>query len=287
MALLINTNIGSLNAQRNLNKTTQTLGKTFERLSSGLRLNRAADDAAGLNISTRMTSQIRGFNQAMRNTNDAISLIQVTEGALEETEAALQRIRELSVQAANDTLITSDREDIWNEVAELVDEIDRIANDTEFNGQVLLGGTGTTDLSLKFQIGADAGKTIDMTVQVANASTIGVGAATVGSAGTINAMTTTAAQSHANAMMDYVDTAIGSVSDIRSYLGAMQNRLDSVIQDLGAVSQNTSNARSRIMDADIAAETATLTKASIMQQAGAAILAQANAQPQLALQLLG
>ncbi|MBF0622642.1 MAG: flagellin FliC [Magnetococcales bacterium] len=287
MALLINTNIGSLNAQRNLNKTTQTLGKTFERLSSGLRLNRAADDAAGLNISTRMTSQIRGFNQAIRNTNDAISLIQVTEGALEETEAALQRIRELSVQAANDTLITSDREDIWDEVTQLVSEIDRISQDTEFNGQVLLGGTGTADLSLKFQIGADAGKTIDMTIQLANASGIGVGSTTVGSTGYVGGMTTTSAQTHANNMMTYVDTAISSVSDIRSYLGAMQNRLDSVISDLGSVSQNTSNARARIMDADIAAETATLTKASIMQQAGAAILAQANAQPQLALQLLG
>ncbi|MBF0622643.1 MAG: flagellin FliC [Magnetococcales bacterium] len=287
MTVNINTNIASLNAQRNLNKTSQTLGRTFERLSSGLRINQAADDAAGLNITTRMTAQIRGFNQAVRNSNDAISLIQVTEGALEETESALQRIRELSVQAASDTLITSDREDIWDEVVQLVQEIDRISQDTEFNGQVVLGGTAATDMSLKFQIGADAGKTLDMTIQAAEASKLGVGLATTLSGGDINGYTTSAAQEHANSMMNWVDTAISSVSDIRSYLGAMQNRLDSVVSDLQSVSQNTSNARSRIMDADIAVETAQLTKSSIMQQAGAAILAQANAQPQLALQLLG
>lgn len=285
MALVISTNVGSLNAQRQLNKTTSALGATFERLSSGLRINRAQDDAAGLNISTRMTSQIRGFNQAIRNTNDAISMIQVAEGALEETESALQRIRELSVQAANDTLVTSDREDIWKEITQLVSEIDRIATDTEFNGSQLIGDS--TDYSVKFQIGAETNKTIDLTFQTAGASAIGVGSAVVESATYINGLTQPSAQSHANDMIQFADTAIASVSDIRSYLGAMQNRLDSVVDNLQHVSENTSNARSRIMDADIASETANLTKNSILQQAGASILAQANAQPQLALQLLG
>ncbi|MBF0622640.1 MAG: flagellin FliC [Magnetococcales bacterium] len=285
MSLTVNTNIASLNAQRNLSKSTSALGKTFERLSSGMRINRAADDAAGLNISTRMSSQIRGFNQAMRNTNDAISLIQVTEGALNETESALQRIRELSVQAANDTLITSDREDIWKEVVQLISEIDRISDDTEFNGQQLVGDS--TALDLKFHVGAEADKTIDMTLNAAGASAIGVGSTIVGSADYVVAMTGASAQEHAEAVIGYVDTAIGSVADMRSYLGSMQNRMESIVANIDHAIERTSAARSRIMDADIASETANLTKMSILQQAGTAILSQANAQPQLALQLLG
>lgn len=285
MSILMNTNVVSLNAQRNLNRSTKALGATFERLSSGLRVNSAADDAAGLAIATRMSSQIRGFNQAIRNTNDAISLVQVAEGALGETESSLQRMRELSVQAANDTLTTSDREDVWAEMIQLVSEIERIANDTEFNGQNLIGTTG--DQSMKFHVGADAGKTIDMTIQDAKAATIGVDSTNVTTAASVALMDTSGAQSQANAVIGMVDTALASVSDIRSSLGALQNRLESIVDNLEHVSESTESAKSRIMDADIAAETASLTRNSILQQAGSAVLAQANAQPQIVLKLLG
>lgn len=285
MALMVNTNVASINAQRNLRQSTQALGKTFERLSSGLRINNAADDAAGLSISTRMGAQIRGFNQAIRNSNDAISMMQVAEGALDETESALQRMRELSVQAANDTLVTSDREDIWQEVNQLVSEIERISADTEYNGQNLLGTS--TGIAKTFQVGADANKTIVMNVNNAGASAIGVDSGNVLTATNMAALSGTDQQAQANSVITMVDNAIASVSDIRSNLGAIQNRMESVINNLEHVVENTSNAKSRIMDADIAEETAKLTKNSILQQAGSAILAQANAQPQLALQLLG
>lgn len=285
MSVMINTNVASINAQRNLRQTTDALGKTFERLSSGLRVNRAADDAAGLNIATRMGAQIRGFNQAIRNTNDAISMIQVAEGAVDETESALQRIRELTVQAANDTLVTSDREDVWTEVNQLIAEVERISTDTEYNGQNLLGTS--TDIAKTFQVGADAGKTIVLGVNNAGTSAIGVAATDMYTAASMGTMGTNSAQSHANDMITQVDNAIASISDIRAGLGAMQNRLESIVDNLEHVSESTESARSRIMDADIASETAKLTKNSILQQAGSAILAQANSQPQLALQLLG
>lgn len=286
MSLTISTNVASLSAQRNLLSANKALGQTFERLSSGLRINSASDDSAGLAVATRMSAQIRGYNQAIRNSNDAISMIQVTEGALTETESALQRMRELSVQAANDTLVTSDRQDIWEEMSQLVNEIDRIADDTEFNGQVLLGSGDTTDLSLTFQVGADTNKTIALTIEAAGASAIGVGADSVGSAGDISGYTQAQAQSHANNLITLVDSAISSVSDIRATLGAMQNRFESVITQVSTAKESTESAKSRIMDADIAEETAKLTQLSILQQAGAAVLAQANQAPQLAMMLL-
>lgn len=285
MSVMINTNVASINAQRNLRKTSDALGTTFERLSSGLRVNRAADDAAGLNISTRMSAQIRGFNQAIRNTNDAISMIQVAEGAVDETESALQRIRELTVQAANDTLVTSDRQDIWTEVNQLISEVERISADTEYNGQNLLGAS--TDIQKTFHVGADTDKTIVLNVNNAGASAIGVDSANMYTAASMATLGTTSAQSHANDMITQVDNAIASVSDIRAGLGAMQNRLESIVDNLEHVVESTESAKSRILDADIATETANLTKNSILQQAGAAILAQANSQPQIALQLLG
>ena len=290
MALMINTNVSAINAQRNLMKSGNALGKTFERLSSGMRINRAADDAAGLSISQKMTAQIRGLNQSVRNANDAISLVQVAEGALDETHNALQRIRELAVQSANDTLTTSDRQDTWNEVIQLASEIDRISSHTEFNTKPLLGGGESASLALKFHVGAETNQTIDITLGVADASALGVwdpansNAVTTTTLGT---MSGTDIQSMMNQFIATVDSSIASVSDIRSELGAVQNRLDSVISNLSNVSENTSAARSRIMDADVAQETSSLTKNSILQQAGAAILAQANQQPQLALQLLG
>lgn len=274
MPLFINTNVASLNARRNLDKNTVTLGKTFNRLASGLRINSAADDAAGLAISNRFTAQIKGLNQAGRNANDAISLTQVAEGALDETTNALQRIRELAVQAANDTYNSGDRLSLQKEVDQLVAEIGRIANDTEFNSIGLLTGSYT---GKKFHIGAFSGQTITVSIGDARASALGVslGAANLSS------------QSKANAVITRMDNALNSISDIRANLGAIQNRFESTIANLANVVENLSASRSRIMDADIAFETSQLTKKSILQQAGTAVLAQANQQPQLALQLLG
>ena len=298
MALVINSNIASLNAQRRLNRTTMALGTTFQRLSSGLRINTAKDDAAGLAVTTRQTAQIRGLNQAVRNTNDAVSMVQVAGGALDETVNALQRMRELVVQASNETLTSTDRGDIWEEVVQLASEIDRIATNTNYNGQVLMTGTfsGTTS-GIKIQVGESAGQTLTINMGPVNASNIGLGGATslVGAysmggasagAGT-DGFSTPDARIHMASMLARVDNAIGSISDIRSELGAIQNRFESIMANLSNVSENTAQARSRILDADIAEETSMLTKLSIMQQAGTAILAQANQQPQLALQLLG
>ncbi|MBF0622638.1 MAG: flagellin FliC [Magnetococcales bacterium] len=282
----ITTNVASLNAQRNLLKTTNNLNRTFTRLSSGLRINGAKDDAAGLSISTRMTAQIRALNQSVRNANDGVSMVQVAEGALDETTSALQRIRELSVQAANDTLVSSDRGDIWDEIVVLMSEINRISDDTEFNGQNLLGESGGT-FAAKFHVGNEANQTIDIAVNNAGISAVGLGDMTYTAESVATELTGTEAQSLAENLISSIDTALDSVSDIRSNLGAVQNRLESIIANLDNRSESTSAARSRIMDADIAAETATLTKNSILQQAGTAILSQANAQPQLALQLLG
>ncbi|MGN7612866.1 flagellin N-terminal helical domain-containing protein [Magnetococcales bacterium HHB-1] len=287
MALTVNTNVASLNAQRMLNGASNKLGVSFQRLSSGLRVNTAKDDAAGLSINHRMTAQIRGLNQAVRNTNDAISLVQVAEGALDETTNALQRMRELSVQASNDTLVTSDREDIWKEMNELLKEVNRIAEQTEFNNQNLLGATTGSAFTATFQIGNNADQTYDLTVNNGYGSVLGIASADMGSAGDMTALTRAGQQSRANSMITALDNAIESVADIRAGLGAAQNRFESIIANISNVSENTSAARSRIVDADIANETSTMTRNSILQQAATAILAQANQQPQLALQLLG
>ncbi|MBF0294174.1 MAG: flagellin FliC [Magnetococcales bacterium] len=276
MSLSIATNMASLNAQRKLAITTNALGTTFQRLSSGLRINSAKDDAAGLSISTRMTSQIRGINQAARNANDAISMFQVAEGALDETTNALQRIRELAVQAANDTNGSTDRLALQKEINQLLSEIDRIAVQTEFNNQVLLSGGWETPKA--FQVGPKGGQTILVSVLRATTTSL----LSVGAGAAINVST----QASANKTIGRVDSALDSVSDIRASLGAFQNRFEAVIANLTNISENTASARSRITDADIAAESAALTRNSILQQAGTAILAQANQQPQIALQLL-
>jgi flagellin len=271
MALVLNTNIYALNAQRRLAKTTLALHESFARLSSGLRINSAKDDAAGLAISNRFTAQIRGLNQSARNASDGISLLQVAEGSLEETTAALQRMRELAVQAANDTYTSSDRANLQDEVTQLIDEINRIQSTTQFNGQNLLDGNFARK---KLQVGAYDDQNISVTLGSAGASAIGADV----SIGT---------QSAANSAIDAIDAALDSISSLRSYLGAMQNRFESVINNLNNQAENISAAQSRILDADIAAEAAKLTRNSILQQAGTAILAQANQQPQLLLQLLG
>ncbi|MBF0611246.1 MAG: flagellin FliC [Magnetococcales bacterium] len=275
MALIINTNISSINAQRQLTKSNKALATTFNRLASGLRVNTSKDDAAGLSIGTRMSAQIRGLNQGQRNANDAISLAQVAEGAMEETTNALQRIRELAVQASNDTYSSADRATLQKEVTQLVSEIQRIANQTQFNGMKLL--TGSFD-NRTFQVGAFSGQVIQFSIGSASVAAIGV------SGGAALDISTRGAQSIAIAA---VDNALNSVSNIRATLGALQNRFESTIANLANVSENITAASSRIMDADIADETARLTRNAILQQAGTAILAQANQQPQLALQLLG
>jgi flagellin len=274
MPLYINTNVASLNAQRNLMKSSNELSTTFARLSSGLRVNSAKDDAAGLSISTRMTAQIKGLNMAIRNANDGVSMAQVAEGALAETTNALQRIRELAVQSANGTLVNDDRKDLDQEVQQLLSEIQRIATQTEFNTMSMLDGGFA---SMKIQVGAFSGQDITFSI---GAMSAGNGALEVKN---LNVSTVTNAQS----TIGQIDVALGSVSDLRATMGAVQNRFEAVIANLSNVVENMSAARSRIMDADIAQETANLTRSAILQQAGTAVLAQANQQPQLALQLLG
>lgn len=282
MSLVLNTNIASLTTQRFLASSTNALSQTFKRLSSGQRINSAADDAAGLSISDRMTAQVRGLNQAVRNANDTISMIQIAEGALTETTSALQRMRELAVQAANDTNMSSDRADLQKEVNQLVAEISRIADTTQFNNQTLLNGGVATGLT--FHVGANQNQTIVVSIGSMDATALGVDAATMNSFGTGG--TTAANQAAAESAIGRIDLAINSVTAQRAKLGAMQNRFEAVISNLTNISLNTSVARSRILDADIAAETAKLTQNSIMQQAGTAVLAQANQQPSIVLQLL-
>ncbi|UTW46383.1 flagellin [bacterium SCSIO 12696] len=384
MAQTINTNIASLTAQRNLNNSQNALNTSLQRLSSGLRINSARDDAAGLAISERFTSQIRGLNQAARNANDGISLAQTAEGALSEVTNNLQRIRELAVQSSNATNSASDRTALQQEVTQLLNEIDRVANQTQFNGVNLLDGSFSGAL---FQVGANAGETIaiastvdantaalgsvsqasggalsvaasgltgfgtaiaaggvtingtdigaitaassaqERAGQLVNAinnvsQTTGVGAsfdsatgqltlnsnATIAVAGTTNSATvagfanaaaigtvttttgidtlTVANFAGAQTAISLVDSALTSINGARANLGAVQNRFDSVVRSLQTTSENLSASRSRIQDADFAAETAALTRGQILQQAGTAALAQANALPQNVLALL-
>lgn len=383
MALTINTNVASLNAQRNLGTSQSNLNKSMQRLSSGLRINSAKDDAAGLAISDRMTSQIRGLNQASRNANDGISLAQTAEGALQESTNILQRIRELAVQSANDTNSASDRSSLNDEVAQLVNELDRISETTSFNGKKLLDGTMD---NATFQVGANAGsnQTISFAIESARSDDLGAdnlttvaAEAAVFSAGSFQATADTAGADGNNIKVRVVDGtanstvvtgntitatyqftatasndmskigglinaanslvttnfaatasseisinltggndaglegtriisdisvanrqeaditiasitgALEQIDTIRGGLGAMQNRFESTIANLNNVAENLSAARSRILDADIAQETSSMTKQNILQQAGVSILAQANQAPQLALSLLG
>ncbi len=274
MAVVINTNVASLNAQRNLNKSQLGLNKSMQRLSSGLRINSAKDDAAGLAISDRMTSQIRGLNQAQRNAQDGISLAQTAEGALVETTNLLQRMRELSVQSANDTNSSTDRASLDAEFSQLQAEIQRIADNTEFNGRTLLNGSAAAGLT--FHVGANAGETITVSVNSMGLTGLGVDSGDAG-------ITT---QSAADAAISTIDSSISLVDTERGKLGANMNRLESTIANLSNVSENLSASRSRIMDADIAQETSAMTKNNILQQAGISVLSQANQTTQLALGLL-
>ena len=282
MAIVINTNIASLNAQRNLSSSQLGLNKSMQRLSSGLRINSAKDDAAGLAISDRMTAQVRGLNQATRNAQDGISMAQTADDALNETTNLLQRMRELAVQSANDTNTQDDRSSLQDEFNQLQAEIQRIASNTEFNSQKLLNGNfSATTSAAVFHIGANAQQTIKL-----NIHSMGVVALGVNSGAPAATTAHISAQSAADAAITKIDNAIKLVDTERGGLGAVQNRLESTIANLSNVSENISASRSRIIDADIAQETSAMTKNNILQQAGVSVLAQANQTPQLALSLL-
>ncbi|MDD4456794.1 MAG: flagellin [Syntrophotalea acetylenica] len=281
MAITINTNVQSINTQRSLSKSQTALAKSMQRLSSGLRINSAKDDAAGLAISDRMSAQIRGMNQAVRNANDGISFAQTAEGALGEMTNILQRMRELSVQSANGTNSTEDRTALNAEFTELKNEIERISTDTKFNGTTLLKGGFSGSGAAKFQIGANAGEQISVAITKIDKTTLGGSVASK----KLSTLTVSTAAGASQAMAN-LDVALGQVDSVRGNLGAKQNRLESTIANLSNVSENLSAARSRIVDADIATETSEMTKMNILQQAGVSILAQANQSSQLALSLL-
>ena len=280
MALRINYNYESISAQRNLTGTQSSFFKAIEQLSSGLRINRAADDAAGLAVSEKLRNQVRGLNQAQRNAQDGISLLQTAEGALSETHSLLGRMRELAVQSANDTLSNSDRLHIQNEVNQLLSEVDRIANATQFNKIPLLTGAGVIT-SLNLQVGANSepspsNGSNQITISIANSNTTGLSIASL----------LLATQTAANAAIDTLDTAIETISTTRGKIGAYQNRLDSMFNSLGVASENAGAANSRIRDADVAKAVSEMVRTQILQQSTMAVLAQANQAPQMALQLL-
>jgi len=273
---VINTNMSSLISQKNLNSSRNALGTAMERLSSGMRINSAKDDAAGQAIANRMTSQIKGMDQAQRNANDGISMIQTTEGALNQINNNLQRVRELAVQAASDTNDVADRESIQTEITQRVEEIDRVAKSASFNGIKLLDGTNS---SLQIQIGANTDAEDSININLTDATTAGLAVDGL-TAGAVTDATS------AYATIDAVDTALKTVDTARSNLGATLNRFDSVISNLQNSQTNLSAARSRIEDADYAKEVAAMTRAQILQQAGTSVLAQANQIPQGVLSLL-
>jgi flagellin len=273
MSQVINSNIASLNTQRALNSSQSSMQTSLQRLSSGLRINSAKDDAAGLAISERFTAQIRGLNQASRNANDAISLAQTGEGALAEITTGLQRIRELAVQSVNATNTAADRASLQEEVTQLTAEITRVAG-TKFNGIAIVGAGAT---SFVFQVGANGGDTIK--VSTANITTTTAYASVVTN-GKISAA------SKASRMIGAVDNFLTKVNSERAKLGAVQNRFEAVVRNSQNVAENLSASRSRVQDADFAMETASLTRAQILQQAGISMLAQANATSQNVLSLL-
>ena len=273
MPMTINTNLVSMNAQRNLGMSQSSLATSMQRLSSGLRVNSAKDDAAGLAIADRMSSQIRGMNVAIRNSNDAISLSQTAEGSLGKVTDMLQRMRELAVQSANVTNGAADRLNLDAEYQQLGSEITRNLANTKFNGiAILAAGAGAQ----AFQVGANSGETV--TVTTTNMSANATITAVTGGGVTTAALSTTA--------LTNIDTALATVTTERSLYGAVQNRFDSIIGNLQIAVENQSAARGRITDADFAAETANLSRSQILQQAGSAMVAQANQLPQQVLALL-
>ena len=280
MGMSVNTNVLSINAQRNLGASQNSLATSMQRLSSGLRVNSAKDDAAGLAIAERMNAQVKGMNVAIRNANDGISLSQTAEGALGKIGENLQRMRELAVQSANDTNGTSDRTALDNEFKQLAEENKRIIDNTKFNGQSLLTGTGGNAGAFQFQVGANTSADNQITITTTDVATA-IGTNTQGSAATLGATAASALTA-----VDNSDAAINSVNSSRSTFGASQNRFEAVISGLQVAAENQSASRARIMDADFATDTANLSRAQILQQAGTAMIAQANQLPQQVLSLL-
>ena len=331
MALYVNTNVSSLNAKRMLSNSTNSLDTTYKRLASGLRINSAKDDAAGLQISNRLTSQINGLEQGNRNAQDGISYAQTAEGAMDEMTTMYQRIRTLALQSANGTNSAKDREALQQEVNQLCSEIDRISNDTTFGGEKILAGSSqaTVDAdgvvtagnvndakTISFQVGADANQLISIDMSAKKDGGVAGQGYSVASMAASMGLAKKAVQANqatgfaqnklsdgtadkngltfdiytaegAQAVLGNIDKFIGAVDSKRAELGAVQNRLESTIRNQSNVSENVSDARSRIRDTDFATETANMTQQSIIQQASQSILSQANQRPQLALSLLG
>jgi len=274
MGLRVNTNVASINAQRNLGTVTDRLSTNYRRLSTGLRISTASDDAAGLAISERLRSQVRSLDQAKRNANDGISMVQTAEGALNEVSSILVRLRELAIQSSNGSVSGQDKDTLNEEFASLVDEVNRIGASTEFNGIKLLDGSSS---SVSFQVGfgTTAGiDTLSVSLSPALSTSLSIDSLDIGSTG----VTTTA--------IEALDGAINQISSLRGSLGAIQNRLGSTINNLAVTTENLSAAESRIRDVDVAYETAQLTRNNILQQASISVLSQANSQPQSALSLL-
>jgi flagellin len=275
MALSVLTNVASLGAQQNLAKTASRLNQNIQRLSSGRRINRSADDAAGLAISSKMSAHIRSLSQAKRNANDAVSLIQTAEGALSEINGLLTRMRELAVQAANGgSMATSDRDALDLEFKQLTSEIDRIVSVTKYNGQVLLDGSMSSGTSFQVGISNTTNDRITLSVLDSSTSAISVGTSSVSSV------------TQARLSITQIDVAISAVATRRNTLGATQNRLEVTISNLSSIHENLSSANSRIRDVDVAAETAELAQNQILMQAGISVLGQANQLPSMVLSLL-
>ena len=306
MALYVNTNVSSINAQRKLTNATNNLNVSYQRLASGLRINSAKDDAAGLQISDRLTSQINGLNQGNRNTNDGIALAQTMEGALDETTNMLQRIRTLAVQSANGTNTKEDRAALQQEVDKLSAEITRIANQTTFAGKTILQGKGKglipADGNVVFQVGANANDTLNLSWVKSFAisgifcqaySAVAIDGNTKGlvkrkvDSNTEQWIWGISTAENATKTLAHIDDFIQAVDSRRSELGALQNRMESTIRNQANISENEADARSRIRDTDFASETAALTQNNIIQQASQSVLAQANQRPTIALSLLG
>jgi flagellin len=273
--MIVSTNIASLTAQSYVNKSDNAMQKSLTRLSSGYRINTAADDAAGLAITEKMTSQINGLDQANRNAESANTMLQTAEGALSETESILQRMRELAVQSSSDTNTSADRAEIQLEVDDLIAEIDRISSTTQFNGMNLLDGTGGTSGTFTFQIGANEGQNMSVTFANMSASSLGVNSIDLGTSASVS-----------TAAISTIDAAIQLVSNERAQIGAKENRLDHTTANLETASENLTTAKSTIKDTDMAAEMSEFTKQQVINQAGIAMLAQANSTSQNVLSLL-
>ena len=285
--LSINTNVGALTAAQHSYSVNKSMETSMERLASGKRVNQAADDAAGLAIGSRMTSQIRGLETGIRNANDAISMINTADGALIEVTNMLQRMRELALQSANGTTTSADRNYLSSEYANLLAEIDRIAENTQWNGKTILNHTTTASSTFKYQVGANGGQTIAVDFGDMTNSGSGVFAAlATGSHATIVAATAASALTTGSSAVGLIDTAITSVNSQRATFGAAMNQLTYAVDNLSNVKVNSEAARSRVLDTDYAQETSELARTQIIQQAGTAMLAQANQLPQTVLSLL-